>query len=205
VPLSPEHPAERMEQPARIAIVDDSPMRSAILEEGLREAGYTHIVRIGATTQLLARLAAIEPDVIVIGLENPSRDVLEQMFQVSRVVRRPVAMFVDQSDAAMIEAAIEAGVSAYVVDGLKKERVKSILETSIMRFRAFARLKDELDDAKSQLEDRKTIDKAKAILMRLKGVPEEEAYRLMRRTAMNENRKIAEVARALITAAEILQ
>jgi two-component system, response regulator / RNA-binding antiterminator len=194
-----------MERPAKIAIIDESPVRSAILEEGLREAGYADIVRIAETTQLLARLAAVEPDVIVIGLENPSRDVLEQMFQVSRVVHRPVAMFVDQSDTAMIEAAIEAGVSAYVVDGLKKERVKSILETSIMRFRAFARLKEELDAARSQLEDRRTIDRAKAVLMRLKGISEEEAYRLMRRTAMNENRKMAEVARALITAAEILK
>ncbi len=196
---------ERMERPDKIAIIEESPVRAAILEEGLREAGYVHIVRVAETTQLLARLAAIEPDVIVIGLENPSRDVLEQMFQVSRVVHRPVAMFVDQSDTAMIEAAIEAGVSAYVVDGLKKERVKPILETSIMRFRAFARLKDELDEARSQLEDRKLVDRAKAILMRLKGLTEDEAYRLLRRTAMNENRKIADVAQSLITAAEILK
>jgi two-component system, response regulator / RNA-binding antiterminator len=193
------------EQSPKIVIVDESPIRAAILEEGLREAGFTQVVHIREMQSLLARIYAVDPDIIVIDLENPSRDVLEQMFQVSRVVHRPVAMFVDQSDTAMIEAAIDAGVSAYVVDGLKKERVKSILETSIMRFRAFARLKDELDDAKSQLEDRKTIDQAKAILMRLKGIAEEEAYRLMRRTAMNEKRKIAEVARALITAAEILK
>jgi response regulator NasT len=194
-----------MERPDKIAIVDESRVRAAIVEEGLREAGYVRIVHIADTSQLLAKLATHEPDVIVIGLENPSRDVLEQMFQVSRVVRRPVAMFVDQSDATMIEAAIEAGVSAYVVDGLKKERVKPVLETSIVRYRAFAKLRDELEATKSQLEDRRTIDRAKALLMRLKGIPEEEAYGLLRKTAMNESRKIVEVAQSVITAAEMFK
>jgi two-component system, response regulator / RNA-binding antiterminator len=120
-------------------------------------------------------------------------------------VHRPVAMFVDQSDTTMIEAAIEAGVSAYVVDGLKKERVKPVLETSIVRYRAFAKLRDELEATKSQLEDRRTIDKAKALLMRLKGIPEEEAYGLLRKTAMNESRKIVEVAQSVITAAEMFK
>ena len=90
------------ESSPKIAIVDESPIRAAILEEGLREAGYTDVVRIGEMNSLLSRIYAIDPDVIVIDLENPSRDILEQMFQVSRAVRRPVAMFVDQSDAASI-------------------------------------------------------------------------------------------------------
>ena len=110
--------------PLQIVIVDDSPIRAAILEEGLREAGYTHVLRIEGTANLLARISAIDPDVILIDLENPSRDVLEQMFQVSRVVKRPIAMFVDQSDTASIQASVDAGVSAYIVDGLKKERIK---------------------------------------------------------------------------------
>lgn len=104
----------------KIVIVDESPIRAAILEDGLREAGHVQVMRIEDMTNLLARIYAIDPDVILIDLENPSRDVLEQMFQVSRVVKRPVAMFVDQSDSASIQAAVDAGVSAYIVDGLKK-------------------------------------------------------------------------------------
>lgn len=155
-------------------------------------------------TNLLARLYAADPDVVVIDLENPSRDVLEQLFQVSRLVKRPVAMFVDQSDTGMINKAIEAGVSAYVVDGLKKERVKSILDMCIARYAAFARLQDELDQAKSALEERKVVERAKGLLMKHKQIPEEEAYALLRRRAMNEKKKIGEIAQAVITGLEIL-
>jgi response regulator NasT len=189
----------------RIAVVDKNPSRAAILEEGLRAAGYMSVVRIDDTAELLDRIRAIDPDVILIDLESPSRDVLEQMFQVSRSVARPVAMFVDQSDAATIDAAIDAGVSAYIVDGLRKDRVKPILDMTISRFNAFAKLKKELETAKSQLDDRKAIDRAKALVMRAKAIPEEQAYALMRHVAMNENKKIAEVARSIITAAELLR
>ena len=116
------------ESSPKIVIVDESPIRAAILEEGLREAGFTGVVHISEMQSLLSRIYALDPDVILIDLENPSRDVLEQMFQVSRAVRRPIAMFVDQSDAASIQASVDAGVSAYIVDGLKKERIKSILD-----------------------------------------------------------------------------
>jgi CheY-like chemotaxis protein len=101
------------------------PIRAAILEDGLREAGHVHVVRVDEMSHLLARIYAIDPDVILIDLENPSRDVLEQMFQVSRAVKRPVAMFVDQSDTASIEAAVDAGVSAYIVGGMQKERSRT--------------------------------------------------------------------------------
>jgi len=195
----------RMDQTLKIVIVDESPVRAAILQDGLREAGYVQVVHINETTNLLARIYAVDPDVILIDLENPSRDILEQMFQMSRAVKRPVAMFVDQSDTASIEAAVDAGVSAYIVDGLKKERIKHILDMCISRFNAFARLAQELELAKSMLEDRKVIDRAKGILMKAKGLTEEEAYGLMRRTAMNENKKIADIAQAVITAAEMLK
>lgn len=187
-----------------IAIVDESRSRAAIIEEGLREAGYRRIVHIDEMTNLLARLYATDPDVVVIDLENPSRDVLEQLFQVSKLVKRPVAMFVDQSDTRMINAAIEAGVSAYVVDGLKKERVRGILDMCIARFRAYARLQDELDHAKSQLEERKMVERAKGLLMKHKGISEEEAYALMRKRAMNEKKKIGEIASAVVTGLEML-
>jgi two-component system, response regulator / RNA-binding antiterminator len=189
----------------KILIVDESPIRAAILEEGLRESGYAQVVHIRETANLLARIYALDPDIILIDLANPSRDILEQMFQMSRVVKRPIAMFVDQSDTASIQASVEAGVSAYIVDGLKKQGIKHILDTCISRFNAFSRLQGELDQAKSALEERKVIDRAKGILMKLRQLTEEEAYALMRRTAMNENKKIAEIAQAVLTASEMFK
>jgi two-component system, response regulator / RNA-binding antiterminator len=194
-----------MDASLNIVIVDENPVRAAILEEGLRESGHINVVRIEGTAKLLARIYAIDPDVILIDLENPSRDVLEQMFQVSRIVKRPVAMFVDQADSASIQASVDAGVSAYIVDGLKKERIKSILDLCISRFNAFSRLQSELEQTKSALEERKVIDRAKGILMKVKQLSEEQAYALLRKTAMNENRKIADVAQSVITAAELFK
>src|SRR5246500_1593680 len=193
------------ESSPKIVIVDESPIRAAILEEGLREAGFTGVVHISEMQSLLARIYALDPDVILIDLENPSRDVLEQMFQVSRAVRRPIAMFVDQSDAASIQASVDAGVSAYIVDGLKKERVKPILDLCISRFNAFSRLQAELDRTRTALEERKVIERAKGILMKVRQLSEEEAYALLRKTAMNENRKIAEIAQSIVTASELLK
>ena len=193
------------EQSPKIVIVDESPIRAAILEEGLREAGFTQVVHISEMQSLLARIYAVDPDIIVIDLENPSRDILEQMFQVSRAVRRPIAMFVDQSDAASIQASVEAGVSAYIVDGLKKERIKPILDLCVSRFNAFAKLQDELARTKSALEERKVIDRAKGILMKMKGLTEDEAYVLLRSTAMREKKRIGEIAQSIITASEMLK
>jgi two-component system, response regulator / RNA-binding antiterminator len=186
-------------------VIDKDPIRRAILDAGLREAGQANVVLLGDTTGLLDRIYRIDPDVILIDLENPSRDVLEQMFQVSRIVRRPIAMFVDQSDRDTTKAAVEAGVSAYIVAGLSKDRVKDILELCISRFNAVARLQEELESTRNQLEARKIIDRAKGILMRLKGLSEEDAYALLRKTAMNEKRKIADVAQSVVTAAELLK
>jgi response regulator NasT len=189
----------------KIVIVDKNPIRAAILEDGLREAGHLQVVRIDEMSHLLQRIYSVDPDVILIDLENPSRDVLEQMFQVSRAVKRPVAMFVDQSDRASIEAAVDAGVSAYIVGGLRKDRVQNILDLCISRFNAFSRLETELEKTRSALEERKVIDRAKGILMKAKNLSEENAYALLRKTAMNENKKIAEVAQSVITAAELFK
>ncbi|MBX9710227.1 MAG: ANTAR domain-containing protein [Xanthobacteraceae bacterium] len=189
----------------KIVIVDESPIRAAILEEGLHDAGFTGVEHIREMHNLLARIYALDPDVILIDLENPSRDILEQMFQVSRAVRRPVAMFVDQSDADSIQRSVEAGVSAYIVDGLKRERIKPILDLCVSRFNAFSKLQDELDRTKSALEERKIIDRAKGILMKLKNLTEDEAYVLMRSTAMREKKKIGEIAQSIVTASELLK
>ena len=193
------------ESSPKIVIVDESPIRAAILEEGLREAGFTAVSHISEMHNLLARIYALDPDVIVIDLENPSRDVLEQMFQVSRIVKRPIAMFVDQSDTASIQASVDAGVSAYIVDGLKRERMKHILDLCISRFNAFSRLQGELDQAKTALEDRKVIERAKGILMKAKKLTEDQAYVLLRNTAMNEKKKIAEIAQSVVTASEMFK
>jgi response regulator NasT len=187
-----------------VLIIDDNAVRASVIEEGLREAGHEKVTVITDMRRLLPQIVQADPDVIFIDLENPNRDVLEQMFQVSRTVQRPVAMFVDQSDKASIEAAIDAGVSAYVVNGMRKERVKPILDMAISRFNAFSRLRDELDRTKQALEDRKVIDRAKGIIMKSRGITEEDAYALLRKTAMNESRRLADVARALVTAAKLL-
>ncbi|MBI4724548.1 MAG: ANTAR domain-containing protein [Rhodomicrobium sp.] len=194
-----------MDAPLKIAVVDENPVRAQILKEGLREAGHVDVVHIDQTKRLLQAIYDSDPDVVIISLETPSRDTLEQLFQMSRVVKRPIAMFVDRSDRAAITAAIDAGVSAYIVGGLQKERVQSILDVCISRFNAMARVQEELDRTKSALEERKVIDRAKGILMRAKGLGEEEAYRLLRKTAMNEKKKIAEVAQSVVTAAELLR
>ncbi|MEW5963013.1 MAG: ANTAR domain-containing protein [Pseudomonadota bacterium] len=192
------------DRPLHILIIDESRIRASIIEQGLREAGHTRVTLLEEAAPLMRRIVEIDPDVVFIDLESPNRDQLEHMFQVSRALKRPVAMFVDSSDRASIEAAIDAGVSAYVVDGLKKERVKSILDTAVGRFNAFSRLQDELAEAKDELAARKSIDRAKGILMRTRGLSEDEAYALLRRTAMNQGRKIAAVAESVVVAASLL-
>jgi response regulator NasT len=187
-----------------ILIVDEDRVRATIIEEGLREAGHERVTVISSTQEVARRITEIAPDVVVIGLENPDRDRLEHFFSLSKALQRPVAMFVDKSDAAAIGAAIEAGVSAYVVDGLRKDRVKSILDMAVLRFNAYSRLQRELDEARTALEDRKLIDKAKAILMKQRQLSEADAYNLLRKTAMNQNRRIVDIAQSLVTAASLL-
>jgi two-component system, response regulator / RNA-binding antiterminator len=193
------------QRPLRVTIIEENSIRAAILLDGLRDAGIADVEVIDTMTHMLRRLSAIDPDVIIIGIENPSRDALEQMFQVSRLVSRPVAMFVDRSDDGMIQAAVEAGVSAYVVDGLRKERVKAIVDMAISRFNAFDRLQRELMAARNELASRKMIERAKGILMRTRHLSEEEAYALLRQTAMNEKRKLVDIAQSVVTAASLLE
>lgn len=189
----------------RILIVDQNVMRASVLEDGLREAGYSKVTVVRDMQNLMRRIVDIGPDVIFIDLENPNRDVLEQMFQVSRCVQRPIAMFVDRSDTDMIEAAVAAGVGAYVVDGLRKERVKAVLDMAVSRFNAFNRLREELDRAKAALDERKVVERAKGILMKERGLSEEAAYALLRKAAMNENRRINEVAQSVVTASKLFK
>lgn len=191
-------------KPLAILVIDENRIRASIIEAGLRESGHDNVTVVHEMTGIAKTIEAVGPDVIVIDLGNPNRDMLENMFQLSRSVQRPIAMFVDSADSASIEAAVDAGVSAYVVDGLKQERVKPILDMAISRFNAFSRLSRELEEARGEIENRKVIDRAKGILMKSRRLSEDEAYALLRKTAMNQNRKIAEIAQSLITAAGLL-
>ncbi len=183
----------------RIAIIDTSQTRAAIISDGLREAGLDDLVVIDPTRPLLAQLESATPEVVLVNLENPSRDVLEDFFTMSRALARPIAMFVDQSDTESTAAAVDAGVSAYIVDGLAKQRIKPVLDLAVRRFQAFARLQNELAEARSALADRSAIDRAKAILMKRRGLDEPAAYALLRSHAMQSNRRIAEIAEAIVT------
>lgn len=189
----------------RIAIVDESASRASIIREGLAEIPDSELFVLTEREGLLARIEEIGPDIVLIDLGNPSRDVLEEYFIVSRALARPIAIFVDESDDDAIAASIEAGVSAYVVDGLAAHRIRPLLDLAVRRFAAFNRLQNDLADARGKLAERDNIDNAKRILMQSKGVSEPEAYAELRRKAMSSNRRIADIAEAVVTAHELLK
>jgi len=189
----------------RIAIVDESATRASIIEEGLAQLPDSEIFVLTDRRGLMARMAEVAPDVVLIDLGNPSRDVLEEYFTVSRALARPIAMFVDQSDDDAIGASIEAGVSVYVVDGLASHRIQSVLDLAVLRFNAFARLQNDLAAARGKLAERDTIDRAKRILIDSKGVSEPEAYAELRRKAMSSSKRLADIAEAVVTAHELLE
>jgi len=187
-----------------ILVLDENISRALLIEAALREAGHENVYMQHTIEGVAARISETNPDVIVIDLDNPNRDMLENMFQLTRAVQRPIAMFVDRSDTTTMEAAIDAGVSAYVVDGLRPDRIKPILDMAVSRFNAYTRMIRELQQAKGELEARKLIDKAKGILMKAKGISENEAYAILRKTAMDQNKRISEVAETLILASDMM-
>ncbi|WP_179562387.1 ANTAR domain-containing protein [Sphingomonas sp. R3G8C] len=184
----------------RVAIVDESAARASVIHEGLAGLEDCEVFVITQRRALVARIAELEPDIVLMDLGNPSRDVLEEYFAVSRVLDRPIAMFVDDSDEESIGASIDAGVSAYVVDGFAPHRIRAILDLAVRRFNAFARLQADLADARGKLAERETVDAAKRILMKSRGLSEPDAYAALRKTAMDQGRKIAEIASAVVTA-----
>ena len=188
----------------RIAVIDESASRASVIREGLAQLPGSEVFVITERQGLVAQIAEIAPDVVLIDLGNPSRDVLEDYFAVSRALSRPIAMFVDRSDEEAIGASIDAGVSVYVVDGLAAARIRPVLDLAVRRFNAFARLQSELADARGKLAERETIDKAKRILMQSKGISEPEAYAELRRKAMSSSRRILDIAEAVVTAHELL-
>ena len=188
----------------RIAIVDESASRAAVIGEGLAALDDCEIFVVTDRRGLVARIGEISPDIVLLDLGNPSRDVLEEYFAVSRVLDRPIAMFVDESDEEAIAASIDAGVSSYVVDGLAPHRIRPIHDLAVRRFHAFARLQADLAEAKSKLAERETIDRAKRILMTSRTLSEPEAYSELRKTAMNQGRRISDIAEAVVTAHALL-
>lgn len=189
----------------RIAIVDESASRAAIIREGLAALDDCEIFVITERCGLVAQIGAIGPDIVLIDLGNPSRDVLEEFFAVSRALARPIAMFVDESDEESIAASVDAGVSAYVVDGMAAHRIRPLLDLAVRRFHAFARLEADLAEAKGKLAERETIDQAKRILMDSRRLSEPQAYAELRKAAMDQNRRIADIAGAVVTAQRLLK
>ena len=187
-----------------IIVVEADRDRALQIVDSLRLAGDFDIQVIAEPTSLARQIQARQPDVVLIDIENPSRDILEELAIASGPMDRPVAMFVDRTEEGLSTAAIEAGISAYVVDGMKPDRLKPVLDAAIARFRMFQRMRTELAETKKALEERKVIDRAKGMIMKARGVGEDEAYALLRRTAMDQNKRMADVAQALVTAAGLL-
>ena len=193
-----------MSERLSIVVVEKDRERALLIVDSLRAAGDWDIHVIAEETGLARRIAARNPDIVLIDIANPSRDTLEELTLASGPLDRPVAMFVDRSEDDMTRVAIQAGVSAYVVDGMRPERLKPVLDAAITRFHMFRQMRTELAATKRALEERKVIDRAKGLLMKARGIGEDEAYALLRRTAMDQGRKVAEVAEALVTASRLL-
>ena len=193
-----------MSQSLSILVVEADPDKARQIIDALIEAGWDDVHALAQVSGLERAIKDHAPDIVLIDMANPDRDTLEHISLVSETRTRPVAMFVDQTDEDLTQAALAAGVSAYVVDGLQMNRIKPVLETAIARFQLMRQIQSELEAAKRALEDRKTLDRAKGILMRQRGMSEDEAYRLLRKTAMDQGRKVIDVAQALVTAADLL-
>lgn len=188
----------------RVIVVDDERDRAAIVRDALVADGFTVVAVFGSGAGLPAKVAELAADVIIVDIDSPDRDTLEDMRQVGLEQGRPVVMFAQDGKPETIKAAVEAGVSAYVVDGLKPDRVRPVIDVAIARFAQFQSLRGELDKARTTLAERKQIEKAKGILMKRRKIEEDEAYRLMRRMAMDQKQRLIDVANKIIDAAELL-
>lgn len=188
-----------------VLLIDDNPARAEIVEAGLRDAGYVLLERLDGTYDLAARVSALKPDIIVVSVDSPGRDAIEDLRRTTERQPRPIALFTDRSDAATIAAAMEAGVSAYVVKGLAQERVQPVVDVAVAHFNRYHVLREELDRARLSLVERKTVDRAKGLLMSQKGIDEDAAYKLLRRLAMEQNKRIGEVAQDILTYAKALR
>jgi two-component system, response regulator / RNA-binding antiterminator len=192
----------------RVLVVDelaeDLEERAAILRDGLARAGHEVVASLSSPLELLRAVERLRPDVIVIDTESPTRDVLEHLVIVSQSSPRPIVMFASDSGGQAIREAVRAGVSAYVVDGLDAGRVNAIVEVACARFDEFQRLKVELADANLKLSERKLVERAKGLLMRSRGISEDEAYHALRKLAMSKKLRLGDVAQQVLDTAEML-
>jgi response regulator NasT len=188
----------------RVMLVDESQARSSALADLLQSVACEVVACLSPEEDLLAEVARYWPDVVIIDIDLPSRDTLESLRSVQASDPRPMVMFSQDDNGETIRRAVQAGVSAYVVDGVQAHRVRPILEAAIARFDEHRRLQVELDRARSELESRKKIERAKGIVMMQRGIGEPAAYRLMRKAAMDQNRRLVEIADSIIAAAELL-
>ena len=182
-----------------VTIVDDDSGRSIILERALKDAGYAVSAILSSNDNLLMHIEKTQPDMIIVDLDSPSRDSLESMRIVTQHNPKPIVMFTNDADDSMISEAINAGVSAYVVDGFNEKRIKPIMDVAIARFREFQALRNELKKTRNTLEERKTMDKAKGIIMEQRSCNEEEAYKTLRKLSMENNKRMVEVAEQIIS------
>lgn len=178
--------------------------RSRSLRIGLLEAGYNIVAVLPVDVFLPDRLAQIQPDMIVVDAESQARDTLEHVVMATRDARRPIVLFTDDEDTSHVRDAIAAGVTAYVVAGLASERVKPVLDIALARFEHEERMRLDLAEARSQLSERKVIERAKGILMKRQAIGEEEAYARLRKTAMDKGLKLADVAQRIVDVSDLL-
>ena len=190
--------------PLKVLLVDEEPGRAAILERALLDAGYVLVSRLSSADRLVEHVAVSQPDIVIVDIDSPDRDCLENMAVLSRSNPKPVIMFSDEDNEDTIASAIKAGVSAYVADGMNPDRVRPIVQVAVARFREFQALKNELQQTRDQLADRKLIDKAKGLLMKHRNFNEDEAYHAMRKLAMERNQRLVDTARNVIEVFEML-
>ena len=190
--------------PLKVLLVDEEPGRAAILERALLDAGYVLVSRLSSADRLVEHVAVSQPDIVIVDIDSPDRDCLENMAVLSRSNPKPVIMFSDEDNEETIASAIKAGVSAYVADGMNPDRVRPIVQVAVARFREFQALKNELQKTRDQLADRKLIDKAKGLLMKHRNFNEDEAYHAMRKLAMERNQRLVDTARNVIEVFEML-
>ena len=177
--------------------------RNRSLRIGLLESGFNLVATLPADVFLSERIAQLQPDMVIVDAESDARDALEHVVIATRDAPRTIVMFTNDSDPAHVRQAVAAGVTAYVVSGLSAERIRPILDVAMARFEHEQALKAELNTARTELKDRKTIDRAKALLMQRQGLSEEQAYNKLRKTAMDKGLKLAEVAQRMLDVADL--
>lgn len=198
-------PTPKAKEPAlRVLLVDETFERAAMLKQALQQAGYSIAAHVSSSADLPGLVSELKPDVIILDTDSPDRDTLEHLCVISRDQPRPIVMFTHDDDSDKIRASIRAGVSAYVVDGLKSERLRPIMDVAIARFHEFHAMRCELAKAESQLTERKDIERAKGILMKQRGWSEDESYQALRKMAMDKGIKLSEVAQQVVAMAELL-